>query len=298
MTRLFRSRSWPGWALLPVVAATLACSLASGGGAPASLGLTQAAATVTAAAAQAATLLAGVQTPATTATPAPTELVVDTLTSTARATGTPMAAKRPTSTPTPAAGATGTPTPASSGQVKLDPCSLMSQAEAEGLLGAKAGKPTLQNGACFFSEAKTRLTVVDVFAFPAAQAQPTFDAHAFLLQGFHVKIDPAALTKLQADSAAGDMVAALSDLANMAIGHGNYRAEKVDGLGSVALWSWNLVNTRYQAYLLAAKPGALVGIEFVLGASGQEAGTKQAATVIVRRILNGLPANFTVSGAP
>ncbi len=261
-------RPWP-WLLAPLLAAALACSVSIGGTPSSQLILTQAAATASALAAPSAA-------PATaTASQVP------------RRAATRAAADTP---PGP------TPTRPSSGPVALDPCSLMSQAEAEALLGARSAKPTVQNGACLFAEAQARVTVVNVYAYPPEQAQQVFQGHVFLLQGYRVKIDPAALDKLKADSAAGDVVASLNDLADMAVGQSNYRAEKVDGLGRAALWSWNAAGTVQQAYLLAAKPGAVAGLELVLSASSQEASTKQAVVEIVRRILAGLPESFTVAG--
>ncbi len=246
---------------LPLVAAALACNVSSSAAPTAQLVLTAAAATATALAS-----------PAATATNAPAPPV-------------------PTLAPPRA-----TPPQDQAEPVQLDPCSLMSQTEAEGLLGAKAGKPTLQNGACLFTEAQARVNVVSVYAYPATQAQSVLEAHVFLLQAYRVKIDPAALAKLQKDSAAGETVSALNDLADMAIGQAGYHAEKVDGLGRAALWSWNAVSTRQQGFLLAAKPGAVAGMEIVLDASSSEAVTKEALTAIVRRILTGLPDHFTVIG--
>ncbi len=257
-----RVRRYQGfWLFAPLLAAALACNTSGGAAPTAQLILTSAAATASA--------LAG---PAATATPAPST---------------------PVPTPAPPS-ATATQAPGVS--VQLDPCSLMSQAEAEGLLGDKVGKATSQDGACAYADAHTRVDAVDFYAYPAAQAELVFEAHLFLLQAMHVKVDPAALAKLQKDSAAGETVAALNDLADMAIGQDNYHAERVDGLGRVALWSWNAVSTRQQAYLLAARPGAIVGMELVLGTSSSEASTKQAAIAILRRILTGLPDQFTVMG--
>jgi len=208
------------------------------------------------------------------------------------------ASTRAANHPATPAGTGASPTPPPGPVVQLDPCSLLSQAEAESLLGAKANSPTVQNGACVYSEAQKRVTVVNVYAYPAAQAGSVFEGHVLLLRGYQVTLDPAALARLKADSASGDMVAALNDLTGMAVGQSNYHAEKVDGLGRAALWSWNAVSSVQQAYLLAAKPRAVVGMELVLGPSSQEAATRQAVAAIIQRILTGLPDRFVVPGVP
>lgn len=291
--------------LSPLVVAALACSLLPGGN-PTSpnTSSTQAAAAITAAANQIATdnaaatgVAAAAGLPSPTQPPAPSAAATTAPTVASSATALTAAA---TSTATPAPSAAGSLTATAGGPVaqRVDPCSLVQSAEVQALVGVEMAPPRAQNGGCVFADAATGVTAgLVVFAVPASQTQYFLQQYESQLKAGGVKIDATAVPKLNADIQAGDTVASVNDLAAMALGQPSYKANKVDGLGSVALWSWNPVGKYLFGSLVTAQPGDLVGLVLVVGAPAKEADAQAALKQIASRILGRLPAKFTVIGA-
>jgi len=83
---------------------------------------------------------------------------------------------------------------------------------------------------------------------------------------------------------------------SMSVGQAKFNAKKVDGLGSTAMWAWNKVSTAQEGLLVAAKPGAVVGMALIANATVKEAAAQPVMQTIVSRTLDGLPASFTVAG--
>jgi hypothetical protein len=284
--------------VLPLLAASLACSTLTGGSAGAAL--TQAAATVNAAANPAATAQAAVPTSAPILTQAPTaEPPTAASTPTVAPGATTLATEAVTGTPagadTPTTSSTAPATPG--GAVVLDPCTLFTVAEAQSLTGVPMGTPKPQSGSCVIADAATgQSSGVVVYALPASQAQAFLNQFVPSLKQSGVTVPAALEAKLTQDTTAGDMVAAVNDLLAMSLNQPKFKAEKLEGVGSAALWSWNTVLTLQEGLLVAAKPGAVVALALIAGASAKEADAKPAMQQLVGRILDGLPASFTVAG--
>jgi len=295
MTRWNANRRRRSALLLPLLAATLACNALPGGGGPSSAVVTQAAATTTAAAKLVATQLAALPTSAPSSTKAP---VAASPTPPATApSATALPAEASTATLAAAATRSSSPTPAPGRAVVLDPCSLIAGDEVQSLTGVAMGKPKPQNGGCAFADAATGNTSgVVIYALPASQSQAFLQQYVTQLKQIVGQVDAALSAKLTQDASAGDMVAAVNDLIAMSVGQAKYKAQKVDGLGSAALWSWNKLGTTQQGVLVAAKPGAVVALVLVGDSAAKEADAQPAMQKIVSRILDGLPANFTVAG--
>jgi len=293
MSHTPRRRRLLGTLLLPLLAASLACSALSGGGTSGGAALTQAAATITAAAKQAATAQAAVPTTALIPTQAPT--AAGTATTAASATAAATATLAPAATATTAASSTAEAT--SGGPVVLDPCTLLTVDQAHSLTGVAMGTPKAQNGACLIADAATSQTVgAIVYALPASQAQSFFSQWVPSLKASGVTVDAKAAAKLDQDSAAGDTVAAVNDMIAMSINQPKFKAQKVDGLGSAALWTWNTVLGSQQGLLVTARPGAMVALGLITGASTKEADAQPAMHQIMSGILANLPDKFTVAG--
>jgi hypothetical protein len=279
MTRWYAKRSRLAAFLLPLLAATLACNALTRPAGPSGALLTQAAATTTAA--LAATQLVSVRPSAPSPTTPPT-----------------AAANTATTVPSPTSLATtaGTATPAPGGAVVLDPCSLITGDEAQSLTGVAMSKAKPQNGGCVFADAAAGINSgVVIYALPPSQSQAFLQQYVTQLKQIGVQVDAAVATRLNQDIAAGDLVAAVNDLIAMSAGQSKYNAHKLDGLGSAALWSWNKSGTAQQGVLIAARPGALVAL-ILISDSAKEADAQPAMQKLVSRILEGLPASFTVAG--
>ena len=290
MTRWTGNRRRLGAFLLPFLAATLACNALTRPAGPSGAVLTQAAATTTAAS-LAATQLVSVRPSA----PSPTAPPTAANTATTAPTATPPATTAGTATLAP--GASDTPTPALGGVVVLDPCSLITGDEAQSLTGVAMKQPLPQNGGCVFADAATGITSgVVIYALPPSQAQAFLQQYVAQLKQIVGQVDTALSTRFTQDTAAGDMVAAVNDLIAMSAGQAKYNAQKVDGLGSAALWSWNKSGAAQEGVLIAAKPGAVVALILEAGSSAKEAVAQPVMQKLVGRILDGLPASFRVAG--
>ncbi len=299
MTRWNGKHDWLLAFVLPLLAATLACNALSGpaGPGPANGLLTQAAATITAAAKLEATAQAAAPTSATSPTQAPTVAVATAASSPAAVPSATTAPTQAAVTATPETAASGTPAATAANAAVVDPCRLITVDEAQAFVGVSVGTPQQKGAGCLFLDAATGFTYeVIVYALPASQSQSYVQQSVAQLKSFNVKVDPAAETKLNQDVTANDTVAAVNDLIGMSVGQANYTAQKLDGLGSTALWAWNKYAKLQQASLTTAKPGVVVALLVVVGLSAKEADLQPAMQKTVSHILDGLPASFTVAG--
>jgi len=283
--------------LLPLLAASLACSFLGGPAGPGSTNtlLTQAAATITAAANSAATAQTAVPTSAPSPSPSPLATIIPTLA--------PTPAPKSTTVPTVAASIAPTATPAaastaqSGSPVVLDPCTLITAVEARALVGVDLQPARQQSSACVFSD-QFAAHGLAVYALPPSQAQGFFQQFVASLTQSGVKIDPAAETKLNLDLAGGNLTAATDDLAGMMIGQTKIKSQKLDGLGSTAL---SLFNTNDQLHLsndavIAAQADGLVALSLVISTPAKEADMQASLRPFVSRILASLPPEFLVKG--
>jgi len=272
-------RIQPGLAalLLPCLAATLACAGIGGPNSAPNVALTQASGTLSAAATQVATTLpiATVLAP----TPAPPT----------------AAATNPASTA--ASAATLAVTPVANGSA-INPCSLITSADAQPLVGGVAiGPGQYQNQSCLFTNASNTAEVA-LFVLPPTQTQAFLAIYVPTLESSAVTIVPELDSKLTQDAAAGDMPAAVKDLLAMYGGTPGYHIQKLEGIGSAALWSWHATDQDQQGALIAGQPGALVALVVIGSPTTQESDDQIQMGTIVRRVLSSLPASFTLAAAP
>ena len=183
--------------------------------------------------------------------------------------------------------------------VVVDPCAFMTTDEATALAGEPAAPPQpLAGGGCIYFDAAATSTGVGLYVLPASHAQAFLGQYVPALIVNGVPLDQKLADKLTADTAAGDMPAAVNDLADLTLGLPGYEIKKLDGVGSAALWSWHTLDQNQEGVLMAAKPGALVAVILRGAAATQEADAQPAMAAIVSRILASLPDNFTVPGTP
>jgi len=185
-----------------------------------------------------------------------------------------------------------TPQPPASGG--LDPCSLMTTAEAAVLLGTPANAGTSGSGQCQFQDTATKKLSVRVFA---SQSPATI---ASLLQTASMEIlidDTATATKVAADISASSWQTAVSDMAASKAVFPGQVVKKLDGVGDAAVYSSIPVSGLRLVDVLAVHGQTLVGMRLELK-TGDSAATEQLVVPLMQGILANLPATFTVSGAP
>jgi len=251
-------------ALLMLMAAALACSPAAGATATPLVALTQAAATITAAANIAAT-----------SNPAPTAA---------------RAATQP-----PAATAAASATPGASGQATaLDPCTLITTADATTILGAPATDGVANVGYCTYQDVAAKSQTVRVFAFRTRLSitGAILGDTSELLIG-----DTAATAKVNAAVNAGDWGAAVNGMIASPAGEPDRTLVKLNGLGDAALFAQLSLGGRRLVFALVAKKDVVIGFTMALVA-GDAAATQKAVVPLLQSILAKLPPSFTVNGAP
>jgi hypothetical protein len=311
MNRPRQKRRWLAACVLPLVAATLACSITSpqitidttraaatvgalAGTAQAAVSqvaptgealLTQAANSVPTLAAEATNLAPTLQALGTNV--APTVAAVGTAVA-------PTVAAAETSVATVVAGA-GTAAPSGTA---VYACSLMSVDEASAIAGVPASTPTAVGQICLYYNILSTTTGVALYVLPATQAQLFLAQYVPALQASGITLDQATVDKLTKDATAGDMPAALADLQALISSVKDYQIQPLDGIGSGAFWSVNTSAQNSEAALFAAKPGALVVLILRGATATQEAAAQPQMETIVKRILNSLPDNFTVVTTP
>jgi len=135
---------------------------------------------------------------------------------------------------------------------------------------------------------------VRIFALPAgiaAQNALTLAALTMLVG------NTSGQEKVTTDVGKGDLVAGVTDLAAAVKSGPKYYLETTSGLGDAGFLSIQTVGSQRVAYFIVAKPGALVGVEGLLG-PGDDKASSAAARTILEHILATLPDKFTVNGVP
>jgi len=281
-------------ALLTLMAAALACSPAAGATATPLLALTQAAATITAAANIMATSNA-----APTAARLATQPPAATVASSATAAGSPTpgagASLAPTQAVTATAETAASATPGASGQATaLDPCTLITTADATTILGTPATDGVAISGYCTYQDARAKSQTVHVFAFQSRQSI----TGAILCDVSELLIgDTAATAQVNADVKSGDWVAAVNAMIASPAAMPDRTMVKVDGVGDAAMFAHLALGGRRLDFALVAKKDVVIGFTLALVA-GDAAATQKAVVPLLQSILARLPPSFTVNGAP
>lgn len=200
------------------------------------------------------------------------------------------ATEEPTTTPEPTAvpaiGADTTP-------VIVDPCSLLTTAEVESLLGEPAGEPTPVDGGCIYQEPVERMETVTVFAVQGEAAADALGAQLFLVSLMGgVQIDEATTQEATALAEAGDVVGLVEQLTALTVGQPGLHAEAVEGLGEAALWVWKELDgagAPQQGFLVAAQGQTAVGINLVVTQGQQQSDTLAVARPLVEQLLSRFP---------
>ena len=202
------------------------------------------------------------------------------------ATATPI---QPTEAPTP----TFTPSPA--GPVVLDPCTLMTSADAEVFFAQPAGQATNSSGSCVFMNSDSLYTV----SLAAAQGRDQLGIYQgqFILFGFSGgTVDEATQTRLKLMAESGDASGFFGELVSLTAGSSKVKTALLENTPfDMAYWSWFSVDTRNQASLVVTRDGTMINLNMVVPASQPEATVQSAALTLAERIAGQLPVGFTLN---
>lgn len=207
---------------------------------------------------------------------------------------TPTAAPAAPTTAAPTAAVATTPA-ATPTAVVLEPCSLVTSADVEAILGEPASAPRLINGGCTFTNAKDSLYAFTVAAVQEQEAGGVLQGQAMLLGFAGAKLDEARMNKLKLMAAALDYKGFFNELIAAAEGSPAIQARLIENGGSdLVYWAWLTAQTRRQGAFVALRGATLVNINLVVADTQTEAAMLAASTTLADQIFGRLPARFTL----
>jgi hypothetical protein len=178
---------------------------------------------------------------------------------------------------------------------ELDPCLLLTSAEAEAILAQPVGAPTPMNGACIYSNSDGLYTV-SVAAAQGKQASGILQGQAMLLGFAGVQLDQGRMDKLKLMAEALDYSGFFTELVAIAEGSTIFKARLIeDGKNDVTYWAWIDAQSRRQGAFVAARGQTLVNINLVVADTQTEDAMLAASTALAEKSFGLLPAQFTLA---
>ena len=181
---------------------------------------------------------------------------------------------------------------------ELQPCSLITSAEAEAILGEPATAPTVSSGGCAFNNASDSLYAVSVGAAQAGQAEGILQGQVMLLGFAGVQFDEAKMTRFNNLSDAQDFKTFFTELVAAAQGSTVVKAQLVeDGVSDVVYWAWLTAQSRRQGAYVAVRGKTMVNVNVVVADTKPEQSMFEASQALANKIFDRLPTNF-ILGMP
>jgi len=178
---------------------------------------------------------------------------------------------------------------------ELQPCSLVTTAEVEAILGEPATAPTVSSGGCAFNNASDLLYAVSVGAAQAGQADGILQGQVMLLGFAGVQLDQAKMAHFKLLSDAQDFKTFFTELVAAAQGSTVVKAQLVeDGVNDVVYWAWLTAQSRRQGAFVAVRGKTLANVNVVVADSKSEQSMFEASQALANKIFDRLPANFTL----
>lgn len=178
----------------------------------------------------------------------------------------------------------------------LDPCSLVTAAEAEAILSEPVSAPNAMNGACIYSNARDALYMISAVAAQDLEASGILQGQMMMLGLGGVQFDEAGMNKLKSLAENLDYKGFFTELVTVAEGATTLKARLVEGGGSdVVYWVWITAQTRRQGALVAVRGQTLVNINLIVADTQAEETMLAASTSLADQIFGRLPSKFTLA---
>lgn len=179
---------------------------------------------------------------------------------------------------------------------ELDPCSLLTAAEAEAILAQAVGAPNAMNGACIYNNASDSLYTISVAAAQDQQTIGILQGQAMLLGFGGIQLDEARMDKLKSLAETLDYRGFFGELVTAAEGSATLKAKLVeDSSSDVVYWAWINAQSRRQGAFVAARGQTLVNINLVVPDTQSEEAMLAASTSLAEKAFGLLPAKFTLA---
>lgn len=180
----------------------------------------------------------------------------------------------------------------------LDPCSLITAAEAEAILGEPVSPAKVLNGSCVFTNAKDGIYSLNVATAQKTDTYYILQSQATLLGLSGINIDSATLDKFKAMALSTDFKGFFTELVLTAKGSTIMNARLYKGGGNdLTYWAWIKAAPRQQGAYVAVRGDTLVNINIVTSETQKEADTLKAINDLSGSIFRKLPKEFD-SGQP
>ncbi|MHC1782358.1 MAG: hypothetical protein AB9891_06275 [Anaerolineaceae bacterium] len=179
--------------------------------------------------------------------------------------------------------------------VILDPCSLVTTAEAEAIFSEPSNPPQPMNGMCIFTNAKDALYMVSVAAAQDQETTSLMEGQTMMVGFAGGKLDDARMEKIKSMAAALDYKGVFSELVIAAEGLPTLKARLVEDADSdPVFWVWITAQNRRQAAFVAVREWTLVGINLIVSDTQSEESMLAASKLLADRIFERLPVKFTL----
>ncbi len=178
----------------------------------------------------------------------------------------------------------------------LDPCSLVTAAEAEAILGEPVSAPNAMNGACIYNNARDALYMISAAAAQDQESSGVLQGQMMMLGLAGVQFDEAGVNKLKPLAESLDYKGFFTELVTAAEGAPTLKARLVEGGGSdVVYWVWIPAQNRRQAAFVAARGQTLVNLNLIVADTQAEETMLAASTSLADQIFERLPSKFTLA---
>jgi hypothetical protein len=158
-----------------------------------------------------------------------------------------------------------TETPTGEADGKLDPCTLLSAAQAEAVLGEPAAPSKNMNGSCVYSNAKDGLYMINIAAAQDKETAGILQGQAMLIMFTGNKVSEDFTNKIRALSDAQDYKGFFSELVAVSKGSQTMITKLFTGGGNdLAYWAWINAPPRRQGAFVAVRKNTLININVVL----------------------------------
>jgi hypothetical protein len=179
--------------------------------------------------------------------------------------------------------------------VVLDPCSLITFAEAEAILAEPAGPPQTISGLCAYNNARDSLYTVSVAAAQDHDTIGLLQGQTMLVGFTGGKLDEARMEKIKTMSATFDYKGVFYELTAAAENLPTLKARLVDDDDfDLVFWAWITAQTRRQGAYVAVRGQTMVNINLIVADTQSDGSMLAASKSLAEKIFERLPAKFTL----
>lgn len=179
---------------------------------------------------------------------------------------------------------------------QLDPCSplVITQDEAQAILAEPVTPVPGAAGGCAFNNASSGLYTVSASAAQGEQTANIMMGQATLLNLAGIQFDAAQTDAIKTLASPATTKEFFAELVRMAREAPSVKARLIDGIAEGAYWGWLSGGSRPEGVLVVWRGGNLVNVNAVVPNSRQEQEILMMSESLAVKMLNRLPARFTI----